>query len=129
MSYIFQTADEYEFKGIVYDHAHSPIATKHCLVSVACQSSTLRLVDLKSGSATHTLKGHRSPVICTSWSTKEEFILASGRFVLVWVLLLHVLCFVLDNIFTIIIMSHILGFIFVNCCLPKQISIFQCHID
>lgn len=71
-------ADEYEFSSIIYCHAMSPVATKHCLISVACQSSTLKLVDLKSGSATHTLKGHKMAVLCTKWSTSDEFVLASG---------------------------------------------------
>ncbi|XP_033737189.1 DNA excision repair protein ERCC-8-like [Pecten maximus] len=71
-------ADEFEFSGIIYCHAMSSVATKHCLISVACQSSTLKLVDLKSGSATHTLKGHKTSVLCTKWSTRDEFIVASG---------------------------------------------------
>lgn len=76
---IFQPADEHQFNGIIYNHHMSPIATKHCLVAVANQSSELKLVDLKSGSASHLLKGHRKSVMCVRWSTKDEFILASGR--------------------------------------------------
>jgi DNA excision repair protein ERCC-8 len=72
--------DEYEFSGIVYQHDLSPVATKHCLIAVGCQSSKLKLVDLKSGSNTHMLKGHRSSIYCVKWSPKEEFILASYQY-------------------------------------------------
>jgi DNA excision repair protein ERCC-8 len=65
----------------VYQHDLSPVATKHCLIAVGCQSSKLKLVDLKSGSNTHMLKGHRSSIYCVKWSPKEEFILASGGYV------------------------------------------------
>ena len=75
---ILQAADEYQFNGIVYSHDMSSVATQHSLVAVATQSAKLKLLDLKSGSATHTLKGHKKPVVATKWSTKDEFILASG---------------------------------------------------
>ena len=78
MFFIFQTADEYEFGGVVYSHHMSPIARKHCLVAVATQSSKVKLVDLKSGSASHTLKGHRQPVLSVRWSTSNEHVLATG---------------------------------------------------
>ncbi|XP_063396376.1 DNA excision repair protein ERCC-8-like [Mytilus trossulus] len=70
--------DEYEFSGIVYQHDLSPVATKHCLIAVGCQSSRLKLVDLKSGASSHMLKGHQSSIYCVKWSPKDEFILASG---------------------------------------------------
>lgn len=79
--------DEYEFSGIVYQHDLSPVATKHCLIAVGCQSSKLKLVDLKSGANSHMLKGHHSSIYCVKWSPKEEFILASGgadNRVLIW---------------------------------------------
>lgn len=79
--------DEYEFSGIVYQHNLSPIATKHCLIAVGCQSSRLKLVDLKSGSNSHMLKGHHSSIYCVKWSPREEFILASGgadNRILIW---------------------------------------------
>lgn len=71
-------ADEYEFTGIVFNHHMSPIATKHCLLAVASCSPTVKLVDLKSGSATHSLKGHNKAVLAVKWSPFEEFMLASG---------------------------------------------------
>ena len=86
--FFFQPVDEYEFKGIVYSHHMSPVATKHSLVAVGCHSSSLKLVDLKSGSASHTLKGHQSSILCVKWSTRDEFLLASGRYICITVKLL-----------------------------------------
>ncbi|XP_071118181.1 DNA excision repair protein ERCC-8-like [Haliotis cracherodii] len=71
-------ADTFEFSTIVYSHHMSPIATKHNLLAVGCQGSTVKLVDLKAGSATHMLKGHKSCVMSVKWSTRDEFILATG---------------------------------------------------
>ncbi|WAR22891.1 ERCC8-like protein [Mya arenaria] len=72
-------ADEYQFSGIVNCHHMSPIATRHCLVAVATNSSTVKLVDLKSGSSSHSLKGHDTSVFVVKFSPYNEFILASGR--------------------------------------------------
>ena len=77
---LFQTADEYEFNGKIYCHQMSSIATKHCLIAVASSSATVKLIDLKSGSATHMLKGHRRSVLTLAWSTKDEFLIATGRY-------------------------------------------------
>ena len=60
----------------------SKVAVKHSLIVVATQSAKVKLLDIKSGSATHVLRGHRQPVLTTKWSTKEEFLLATGRQVL-----------------------------------------------
>ncbi|XP_052264673.1 DNA excision repair protein ERCC-8-like isoform X2 [Dreissena polymorpha] len=71
-------ADEYQFSGLVNSHHMSPIATKHCLIAVATNSSTVKLVDLKSGSSTHSLKGHDTSVFVVKWSPHNEFTLATG---------------------------------------------------
>ncbi|XP_060600246.1 DNA excision repair protein ERCC-8-like [Ruditapes philippinarum] len=71
-------ADQYEFSSVVFNHHMSPIATKHCLIAVATQSSSVKLVDLKSGSATHSLKGHSKGVFNVKWSPYHEFVLASA---------------------------------------------------
>lgn len=57
----------------------SSIATNHNLIAVAGQSSKVRLIDLKSGAATHTLRGHKKPVVSVKWSTRDEYNLATGR--------------------------------------------------
>lgn len=67
----------------------SRVATKHCLVAVATQNSNVTLLDLKSGSKTHTLRGHRNSVMCAKWSTKDEFLLATGRYSYVILLVFH----------------------------------------
>ena len=56
----------------------SPIAMQHSLIAVASHSSKVHMIDLKTGAATHTLKGHRHPVVTARWSTTEEYVLASG---------------------------------------------------
>lgn len=71
-------ADSYQLEGRIYQHHMSPIATKHCLIAVGSSSSQVVLVDLKSGSATHELRGHRSTVLTVRWSTRNEYLLASG---------------------------------------------------
>lgn len=73
-----QAADEFEFSGLVCSHDMSSVATQHSLIAVGARSSKVRLLDLKSGSATHTLRGHRHPVIAVRWSSKDEYIMASG---------------------------------------------------
>ncbi|XP_029648446.1 DNA excision repair protein ERCC-8 [Octopus sinensis] len=71
-------ADHYEFKGIIYCHHLSSVAQQHSLIAVGYTGSSLKLIDMKSGSATHSLRGHQKPVQCVQWSPKDEFILASG---------------------------------------------------
>ena len=38
----------------------------------------MRLVDLRSGTSTHSLAGHGSPALSVAWSPRDEFVLASG---------------------------------------------------
>ena len=73
-----QVADKFTFSGLVYSHHMSHIAHRHCLIAVAAGRSTVKLVDLKSGSASHQLKGHNSSVYAVQWSMREEFLLATG---------------------------------------------------
>ncbi|KAK7100634.1 DNA excision repair protein ERCC-8-like [Littorina saxatilis] len=80
-------ADKYTFSGLVYSHHMSLIARKHCLIAVGAGRSTVKLVDIKSGSASHQLKGHDAPVYSVRWSSKDEFLLATGgtdRKVILW---------------------------------------------
>ena len=67
----------FDLGSIVYSHATSSIAT-HLLVACASQHPAVRLVDLRSGSATHSLAGHSGAVLTVSWHPKHENILASG---------------------------------------------------
>jgi len=77
---LLQPADEYQFSGIVNCHHMSPIATHHSLIAVATNSSAVKLVDLKSGSSSHALKGHDTSVYVVRWSPYNEFTLATGRY-------------------------------------------------
>lgn len=55
----------------------SPIAT-HLLVACATQQPAVRLVDLRSGAATHSLAGHTGAILTTAWSPVAEHLVASG---------------------------------------------------
>jgi DNA excision repair protein ERCC-8 len=61
----------------VYSHAASDIAS-HLLVACATTHPAVRLIDLRSGSATHALAGHSGAVMSVAWHPKDENVLASG---------------------------------------------------
>uniref|UniRef100_A0A8C4QGQ3 DNA excision repair protein ERCC-8 n=1 Tax=Eptatretus burgeri TaxID=7764 RepID=A0A8C4QGQ3_EPTBU len=73
-----QVADIFKFANPVHCHHMSPIATKHCLVAVGTSNCRVQLCDLKSGSSTHTLYGHQKGVLAVRWSTRNEYLLATG---------------------------------------------------
>lgn len=50
----------------------------HSLVAVASEAATVRLLDLKTGTGTHSLVGHIGEVLAVGWSPRDEFLLASG---------------------------------------------------
>ncbi|KAF2749260.1 WD40 repeat-like protein [Sporormia fimetaria CBS 119925] len=67
----------FDLNSVVYNIALSPVAS-HLLVACATQSPFVRLVDLRSGSASHSLTGHSGSVLTVAWSPTREHILASG---------------------------------------------------
>ncbi|XP_065512384.1 DNA excision repair protein ERCC-8 isoform X3 [Caloenas nicobarica] len=73
-----QAADVFHFEGTVYSHHMSPVATKHCLIAVGTKSPQVQLCDLKSGSCSHILQGHRQEVLAVSWSPRHEYVLATA---------------------------------------------------
>ncbi|XP_027647042.1 DNA excision repair protein ERCC-8 isoform X5 [Falco biarmicus] len=75
---VLQPADVFHFEGTVYSHHMSPVATNHCLIAVGTKSPQVQLCDLKSGSCSHTLQGHRQEVLAVSWSTRHEYVLATA---------------------------------------------------
>ncbi|XP_022265444.1 DNA excision repair protein ERCC-8 isoform X2 [Canis lupus familiaris] len=73
-----QTADVFNFEETVYSHHMSPVATKHCLVAVGTRGPKVQLCDLKSGSCSHILQGHRQEILAVSWSPRCEYVLATA---------------------------------------------------
>ncbi|XP_006047022.1 DNA excision repair protein ERCC-8 isoform X3 [Bos indicus] len=73
-----QIADVFNFEETVYSHHMSPVATKHCLVAVGTRGPKVQLCDLKSGSCSHILQGHRQEILAVSWSPRYEYILATA---------------------------------------------------
>ena len=61
-----------------YTHALSPIASASPLVAVGTAQAHVRLLDLRSGLATHSLPGHSGAIFSLAWSPKQEHVLASG---------------------------------------------------
>jgi DNA excision repair protein ERCC-8 len=72
-----QASASFDLTCCVYSHAISTVAD-HLLVACATQLPAIKLVDLKSGAATHSLAGHKGGVMSVNWSPKKEHILASG---------------------------------------------------
>ena len=68
---------DFDLNSIIYTHALSPIAS-HLLVACATQHPAVRLVDLRTGSSTHSLAGHHGALLSLAWSPALEHILASG---------------------------------------------------
>ncbi|CAN2388783.1 transcription-coupled nucleotide-excision repair [Pristimantis euphronides] len=73
-----QLAEIFQFDEIVYSHHMSPLASKHSLVAVGTKHPKVRLCDLKSGSSTHILQGHRGEVLSVCWSPRYDYILATA---------------------------------------------------
>ncbi|KAK0856875.1 hypothetical protein LTS02_010477 [Friedmanniomyces endolithicus] len=67
----------FDLESTVHAHATSTVAT-HLLVACASQHPAVRLVDLRTGSSTHSLAGHSGSVLSVAWHPKNENILASG---------------------------------------------------
>lgn len=68
----------FDLNANIYTHAVSPIAD-HLLVACATQHSSVRLIDLKSGSSVQTLVAHGGAVLSAAWSPRHEYTLATGH--------------------------------------------------
>lgn len=71
-------AEQFDFQKGVNSHHISSIASKHTLVAVASDDARIYLCDLRSGSKTHTLRGHQNSVLTAKWSPRNQYIVASG---------------------------------------------------
>lgn len=67
----------FDLHAVVYSCSISSIAS-HMLVACATQLPAVRLVDLRSGTSSHSLAGHNGAVLSVAWSPVDEHILASG---------------------------------------------------
>ncbi|KAH7062303.1 WD40-repeat-containing domain protein [Macrophomina phaseolina] len=72
-----EVSASFDLNHVVYSHSMSPIAS-HLLVACATQQPAVRLVDLRSGAATHSLAGHGGAVLSTAWSPTTDHLVASG---------------------------------------------------
>jgi DNA excision repair protein ERCC-8 len=61
-----------------FTHALSPIPTSSPLIAVGTALPAIKLVDLRSGLASHALPGHNGAVYSVAWSPRQENVLASG---------------------------------------------------
>ncbi|KAJ3018653.1 DNA excision repair protein ERCC-8 [Thoreauomyces humboldtii] len=68
----------FEIENHIYDHDMSPIATSHHLIAAATEDQNVRLCDMRSGASTHSMQGHKAPVLAVRWSPREEHMVASA---------------------------------------------------
>lgn len=61
-----------------YSHSLSPVASSAALIAVGTAHPAVKLLDLRTGLATHTLPGHNGAVFSVSWSPRTEHLLASS---------------------------------------------------
>lgn len=61
-----------------YTVALSPMPSAQPLIAVGTQATAVRLLDLRSGLATHSLPGHNGGIYAIAWSPRHDFLLASG---------------------------------------------------
>ncbi|KAJ3109394.1 DNA excision repair protein ERCC-8 [Phlyctochytrium planicorne] len=58
--------------------AFSPISTNHTLLAAATTDTNVKLCDLRNGTMSNSLVGHRMGVYSVAWSPIDEYILVSG---------------------------------------------------
>jgi len=73
-----QVAEQFDFHKVIYSHHMSAQAKKHTLVAVSSEDARIYLCDLRSGSKSHTLRGHQSAVLAVKWSPRNQHIIATG---------------------------------------------------
>ncbi|KKZ66638.1 DNA excision repair protein ERCC-8 [[Emmonsia] crescens] len=61
-----------------YSHSFSSHPSSLLLIAVGTSDKTVRLLDLRSGLATHALPGHSSAILSVSWAPHHEYLLASA---------------------------------------------------
>lgn len=71
-------AHTFHLHATPYSHSLSSHPASTLLIAVGTSERTIRLLDLRSGLATHTLLGHDSAVLSLAWAPHQPHILASG---------------------------------------------------
>ncbi|GLD95829.1 hypothetical protein PINS_up004507 [Pythium insidiosum] len=76
---VFCVETEFSFPDTkVFGAKFSRVATTHSLIAAVTSSHEVRLCDLSTESAIHSLLGHRDQVWALAWSLANEFQLATG---------------------------------------------------
>jgi DNA excision repair protein ERCC-8 len=73
----FTPAASFELDAAIYSHDMSPNGS-HYLVACGTRMAMVRLVDLRTSAAVHSLPGHSGAVLDVRWSPKKEHILATA---------------------------------------------------
>lgn len=71
-------AHTFHLHATPYSHSLSSHPASPLLIAVGTSERTIRLLDLRSGLATHTLPGHDSAVLSLAWAPHRPHILASA---------------------------------------------------
>ncbi|XP_039273248.2 DNA excision repair protein ERCC-8-like [Styela clava] len=71
-------AETFKYKFIVNTHAMSPLASSHNMIAVGTSDSSVYLADMRTGSNSHILRGHRHPILAVKWSVSKEYEVATG---------------------------------------------------
>ena len=66
-------------EGTVYNIALSPIAVGHSLIATGTADQKCRLCDIRTGTATHCLIGHREAILAVKWSPINDYMLVTGN--------------------------------------------------
>ena len=78
---IKKVVDEYNLRKKIYtfDILNLKVSSGSTLIAAALDNGTVRLVDVNTGSSSHTLIAHnQSKCICVQWSPIEENVLVSA---------------------------------------------------
>lgn len=75
---LLKAAETIHFPSVIYSHHMSAVASEHNLIAVGTDSSHVKLIDMRTGSRTHSLSGHQKAAPLVRWSPKLPFSLATG---------------------------------------------------
>ncbi|KAI9209467.1 WD40-repeat-containing domain protein [Polychytrium aggregatum] len=73
-----QAACTFSLGHPIYCHSLSSIGISHSLIATGGACPDIRLCDMRTGAASHTLRGHSGNIFAVQWSPRNEFLLASG---------------------------------------------------